>query len=33
MSFIVRELPKVAQDKDSIFRWLDQCSPRITAYS
>jgi hypothetical protein len=27
MSFIVRELPKARQDKDSIFRWLDERSP------
>jgi hypothetical protein len=27
MSFIVRELPKASEDKESIFRWLYQRSP------
>src|SRR5215216_2648146 len=27
MSFLVRELPKAKQDKDSIFRWLYERSP------
>jgi plasmid stabilization system protein ParE len=27
MSFVVRELPKARQDKDSIFRWLADRSP------
>ena len=27
MSFVVRELPKARQDKDSIFRWLEDRSP------
>jgi plasmid stabilization system protein ParE len=27
MTFVVRELPKARQDKDSIFRWLDERSP------
>ena len=27
MSFVVRELPKARQDKDSIFRWLNDRSP------
>lgn len=27
MSFVVRELPKATQDKDSIFPWLHERSP------